>query len=225
MSLHQSVPAEGLRDPSAIPTYLQAFHRYLASRNMDVRQIRLPAFLEHHDVCGYVPFRGWDSTCMFWGIWDGSEMVATWAAKPYLLMPGETLRQMMENRGLYQSGDERWRCEGEAFALAERVTDMAVFEGGLCMRPELRRSALSDFVVREMPLYARASSVAFWETPWVWYLAKKPELAKRFRPEDLAEPVIWTKAGDVKDDAIRWLGLSSADWIVRQAAAWPARVP
>jgi len=225
MPLSHTVPADGLRDPSAIPAYLRAFHRYLDAKGMRVEQIRLPAFLAHHDRCEYEAFRGWSSDCLFWGIWHGEDMVASWAAKPYMLMPGETLRQMMETRGLYDTMDEAWRLDGAAFDHAEQVTEMAVFEGGLCTPKHLRETPLIDFVVREMPLFARASAVGFWSAPWVWYLAKKPNLARRFGPQFLAEPVIWTKGGERKDDAIRWLGLSSAPWIERMAARWsvPAR--
>lgn len=222
MTLAINVRADALRDPSVIPTYLRAFHRYLAGKNMSVELIRLPAFLGHHDRCEYPAFSGWDSECLFWGIFHDGELIATWAAKPYVLLPGETLREMMEGRGLY-FGDETWRLSGKAATLADRVTELAVFEGGLCMPREYWQSMVAELIVREMPLYARVSAVDFWRAPWVWYLAKKPTLAKRFGPEDLGGAVEWTKGGALKDDTTRFLGVSSAPWIAERARDWPAR--
>lgn len=204
--------------------YLAAFHEYMHRKGLDVRPIRFPQFLDHHRACAYPPFKGWRAEDLFWGVYvDGDELIATWAAKPYLLMPGESLRQMMEHRGLYETYDEAWKLDGEAAALADGVRDLAVFEGGLCIPTHWRKTIEAEAVVNEMPLFVRMTAVDFWQAPAVWFLAKKPKLAERFRPEHLAGAVTWTKGGELKDHATRFLGVSTAPWIEERAREYLTR--
>jgi len=209
--------------------YLPAFHEYMNRRGLDVRQIRLPQFLDHHRRCDYPAFKGWSSECLFWGVFLkeflGDECVATWAAKPYPLAPRETLRRLIEHRGLYdETHDEKWRLDGPAAALADTVTDLAVFTGGVCIPKTWRKTIEAETIVREMPLFARMSSIEFWDAPFTWFLVKAGRaLADRFAAEHLEEPVIWTERGELKDGINRALGVSSAPWIREQAAAWLRR--
>lgn len=204
--------------------YLPAFHRHMNDRGLDVRQIRLPQFLDHHRRCDYLPFRGWSAECLFWGVYvDRDECVATWAAKPYVLGPRETLRMMMEHRGLCRTDDERWRLDGPAAALAETVEDLAVFEGGLCIPRHWRKTIEAETVVREMPLFARLSAVEFWDAGHVWFLVKAGRaLGDRFGAEHLENTVRWTKGGAIKDGVTRSLGVSSAPWVRDRAKDWLA---
>lgn len=202
--------------------YLPAFHEQMSRRGLDVRQIRLPQFLDHHRRCDYPAFKGWGAECLFWGVFvDGSELIGTWGAKPYTLGPGETLRAMIEHRGLYRTDSEAWRLDGPSAALADTVVDLAVFTGGVCIPKHWRKTIEAETVVREMPLFARMSSIEFWDAPHTWFLVKSGRaLGERFGAEHLEDTVIWTERGALKDSITRSLGVSSAPWILEQARDW-----
>lgn len=225
MPLHPSA-ADGLRDidDSALNTYFAAFHAYMASKGLTVSQIPLNVFLGHYARCGAEPFAGFTegAPSVFWGVFAGQDIVATWAAKPYLLLPGETLRSMIETRGPYQTSSETWKLEGEAADLAETVTDHAVFEGGLVVPQEWRRTPESEVAIREVPSFVRVFSVSHWRTPHVWFFVKAGRaLADRFRAQHLEDTVIWMKDGALRDNVKRSLGLSSQRWIEDYARDWP----
>jgi hypothetical protein len=213
---------------SCIPAYRAEFRRKLANHGMSVEVIPRADFLRHHDRCDYPPFRGWTAGQgrILWGVFVRGNLIATWAALAYMLKPGETLRDLLEVRGLYPTEDEAWWLDGDAGRFAERVDDIAVFEGGLCIPREWRKTREAEIVVREMPLYARASAVLQWQCPWVWFLVKADKkLGQRFGAEHLLDSVVWTAGGGLKDGVKRKLGLSSAPWIEAQAAAWLDRRP
>lgn len=206
--------------------YLPAFHAYMNRRGLDVRQIRLPRFLDHHRRCDYPAFKGWTTECLFWGVFvDGDELIGTWGAKPYPLRPGETLRAMLDHRGLYPArDDEGWHVDGAAAALADTVTDLAVFTGGVCIPKHWRKTIEAETIVREMPLFARMSAIEFWDAPHTWFLVKSGRaLGERFGAEHLEDGVTWTEGGALKDGIMRSLGVSSAPWIREQAAEWHRR--
>lgn len=215
--------ADGLRTVSH--DYLPAFHSYMNRRGLDVRQIRLPQFLDHHRRCDYLAFKGWSADCLFWGVFvDRDELIGTWAGKPYPLAPGETLRQMMEHRGLYRAFGEALKLDGPAAVLADTVTDLAVFTGGVCIPKNWRKTIEAETIVREMPLFARVSSIEFWDAPHTWFLVKSGRaLGERFGAEHLEGTVTWTEGGALKDGITRSLGVSSAPWIREQAAEWLRR--
>lgn len=207
---------------SAIPAYLAAFPRHMATLGLRVEPITLRPFLDHHARCDYPPFAGWaeSSDRILWGIWYGGEMIATWACRAYPMLPWETLRSLMEGPGLYADDREAMRLEGDAAAAAQKVRELAVFEGGLCIPTEWRRTPQAEAIVAEMGLFARASAVDHWITPWVFFLVKKQKLGERFAAEGLHERVIWTRDGELKDGVTRRLGLSSAGWIEARAKDW-----
>ena len=211
---------------SATPTYLAAFHAYMESEGLHVRRIPLDVFLGHYARCEAEPFAGFGqgAPCVYWGVFVGGAMIATWAAKPYTLLPGETLRTMLETRGAYQTDRETWRLEGDAAELADTVTDHGVFEGGLVVPKLWRKTREAEIAIREVPSFVRAFSVHHWSTPHVWFFVKAGRaLASRFQAQHLQDTVTWTKDGALKDDVMRSLGVSHREWIEDFARDWPTR--
>jgi len=228
MPLNQSVPADGLReiDDAALTNYIAAFHAYMASEGLQVRRIPLDVFLGHYARCGAEPFAGFmrGAPSIFWGVYADDALIATWAAKPYTLLPGETLRAMLETRGAYPTDSETWRLEGDAADLADTVTVHGVFEGGLVVPKIWRKTLESEIAIREVPSFVRAFSVHHWRTPHVWFFVKAGRaLASRFQAQHLADTVTWTKDGALKDNVKRSLGVSHRQWIEDFARDWPTR--
>lgn len=208
---------------SAIPAYLAAFHAYMESEGLQVRRIPLDVFLAHYARCETEPFAGFGqgAPCVYWGVFVAGAMIATWAAKPYTLLPGETLRTMLETRGAYPTDRETWRLESDAAELADTVTDHAVFEGGLVIPKLWRKTREAEIAIREVPSFVRAFSVHHWSTPHVWFFVKAGRaLASRFQAQHLQDTVTWTKDGALKDGVMRSLGVSHRDWIEDFARDW-----
>lgn len=223
MPLATSVQADGLRDDH-LSRYFEAFDAYMESQGLKVRRIPFDVFLAHYARCGAEPFAGFGqgTPSIFWGVFADDQMIATWAAKPYLLLPGETLRAMLETRGAYRSDNETWRLEGAAADLADTVTGHGVFEGGLIVPEHWRRKRETDIAIAEMPSFVRVASVAHWQTPHVWFFVKAGRaLASRFKAQYLTNTVVWRKDGALKDNVTRSLGMSRRQWIEDFAREWP----
>lgn len=157
---------------------------------------------------------------------DGG-IVATFAAQPLVL--ADTLTAHLEIEGLYPQpwadadGNlvaEQWMVDRPARDITDAIRGLAVFTGGIWLRPDLRRSAGGDTAVHDLLIegallgrMGRAVAVAKTGAEHLFYFTKAGRaVAERFRPEigPLAG-IRWLRNG--RDIGPRVMGYISAGFV------------
>lgn len=200
MTLHHTVPADGLRE----------IDQYAARHGLDLSlHLGFDGFAEYPlDRGGHPVFAGF--TPPRDGFWiavtlDG-EPFATYAAMALEL--ATTLTDLLETVGLYRG--EEWRVvTEEGRAVTNAVTDLAMFNGGIVVDASGRGTEASRAVVELLPIAGRAIGHGLYDAEHFFYFVKEGRrLGKRFAPEVLCERAIrWTRDGH--DLGLRDLGYVS----------------
>lgn len=217
MPLHQSVPAEGLRE-------IDSFAR---EHDLDLSlHLGFDGFAEYpiergdHPVfAGFLPPRD--------GFWIAvtlhGQPFATYAGMPIDLVTNLTEHFVVD--GLYP-GDDRWSVvTDEGRVVCDAVTGKCLFGGGLLVDPGFRGTVHSRIAVDILPITGRVLGRTLYDSEHFIFLMKAGrKLVGRMDAEVICHDAIrWTRNGE--DLGPRTLGYSSWGFSAQKLRALTANAP
>ncbi len=153
---------------------------------------------------------------------EGLSVIATQCGDPfytYMSVPyvfADTLRETIERDGMFP-GDPQMTFEGEARAVADGISGVCVFNGGMVADPKARGSVATRLLTAHLPLVGRLYADARYGAP-SWFLVRRQmsekvdSVGQRYNGEILAATVTWDKPG-----GLRMLGFTSQEAAKAQA--------
>ena len=188
------------------------------------------AMLRLHQKWGHPEFPGFRPDVNPEGqtiiVFQEDEPVMTYASVPYAL-DGDLCRHI-ERWGLFPSNRDQIRLGDGARDIAEHVTDLAIFNGGIVADPAYRKTAIVRALVTLLPVFGRYLGCERWGAEHTWFLVmeqiakKMGSIGDRFGGEKLAGDVTWTRDGDLYRGN-RYLGYTSRERAERQALEFISR--
>ncbi|MDF1791610.1 MAG: hypothetical protein P1U88_06855 [Thalassobaculaceae bacterium] len=172
------------------------------------------------DRGGQPVFKGFTPAVSPDGFWIEARLhgrpIATYGAYPMIL--SDNLTSHIELEGWYPCDNESWRVTGSARSLTDRITDMAVFSGGIVVTPDMRKTEISRMLVWMLPMVGRSLGIDRWAARHFVFMVKPniPGLGVRFRPERLEPEVEWVRDG-AAFGLPRLFGYASQAFAQRQA--------
>lgn len=155
---------------------------------------------------------------------DG-ETIGTYACGLYL--PADTMAEYMDEVGLHRAcPSPDIEIHGTVREWFEAMEGPSAFSGGIWVRPDLRGTDLSHFLVPFLPVIGRSFAVEVWDAKHVFFMVPeivmKKGIAERYRPLFLEPGATWHYTSPPTP---LWFGYAAPVQIIKDALDFISKGP